>query len=125
MKYALLIHLGEGIFEGMSPAEREARTEEHRRLQRDAAAAGHYQAAVRLAPVGTAVRVATRGEEQVVTDGPFPETKEHLVGLYVIDAESLEQAIAYARRIPVAPYGTIEIRPIAWEGSRADFEPGA
>lgn len=125
MKYALLIHLGEGISERMSAADSAARIEEHRRLQRDAAAAGHYERAVRLAAVDTAVRVATRGEEQVVTDGPFPETKEHLVGFYLIDSESLEQAIAYARRIPVHPHGTIEIRPIAWEGSRADFEPGA
>lgn len=126
MKYALLIHLGEGIFEQMPRAEMQARTEEHRRLQHDAAAKGHYEGAVRLAPADTAVRVVTRGEEQVVTDGPFPETKEHLVGFYVIDSETLDQAIAYARRIPVGPRGSIEIRPIAWEGSRSDFQdPGA
>jgi len=117
MKYALLIHLGEGIFEQMSEAEKHARIEQHRRLQHDAAAAGHYAGAVRLAPVDTSVRVVFRGEEQVVTDGPFPETKEHLVGFYVIDSESLDQAIAYARRIPVAPLGTVEIRPIVWQGS--------
>jgi len=60
---------------------------------------------VRLAPTQTATSVRTRGNEQLVTDGPYAETKETLVGFYLVDCENLDQAIAYARRIPVAPQG--------------------
>lgn len=121
MKYALLIHADEAQLDQLPRAEHQARMDQHHRLQEDAARKGHYGGAVRLAPADSSVRVITRGEEQVVTDGPFPETKEHLVGLYVVESDSLEQAIEYARRIPVAPYGTIEVRPIAWQGSCAQL----
>lgn len=114
MKYALLIHLGEGIFEQMSEAEKQERTALHQALQADAREANQYLGAVRLASTQTATSVRTRGQEQIVMDGPFAETKEHLVGLYLIDCASLDEAIAYAKRIPVAPLGTIEIRPVAW-----------
>jgi hypothetical protein len=53
-----------------------------------------------------------RGSEQTVTDGPFTETKEYLAGFYLLDCETLDEAIAYARRHPGAPLGTIEIRPV-------------
>lgn len=114
MKYALLIHLGEGIHDQMPQDERERRTGIHRQLQDDVRKAGQYGGAVRLAPVQSAVSVRTRGKDQVITDGPFAETKEHLVGLYLVDCKTLDEALAYARRIPVGPLGTIEVRPVAW-----------
>ena len=46
------------------------------------------------------------------TDGPFPETKEQLGGYFLIDVESLDEAIAVAAKIPGARRGTAEIRPI-------------
>ena len=45
-------------------------------------------------------------------DGPFAETKEQLAGFYAIEAKDLDEAIAFASRIPPARYGTIEIRPL-------------
>lgn len=114
MKYALLIHLPEGVFEQLHASEKHALAEKHRELQHDARQAKQFGGAVRLAPTQTATSVRTRGHEQIVTDGVYAETKEHLVGFYLLDCESLDQAIAYARRIPVGSLGTIEIRPVAW-----------
>lgn len=114
MKYALLIHLAEGVFDQLTASEKQAAIDRHADLQAAARRAKQYGGAVRLAPTQTATSVRTRGDEQIVTDGVYAETKEHLVGFYLLDCENLEQAIAYARRIPVAPLGTIEIRPVAW-----------
>ena len=60
-----------------------------------------------LMPTGTATSV--RGD--VVTDGPFVETKEALGGYYLIDANDLDHALAIAKLCP-APFGGVEVRPI-------------
>ena len=57
-----------------------------------------------------------RDGETLTTDGPFAETKEQFGGFYTIDVKDLDEAIAWAARVPTAKYGTIEIRPI-WEMS--------
>jgi hypothetical protein len=60
-----------------------------------------------LQPTSTATSV--RGD--VVTDGPFAETKEALGGFYLIEATDLDQALALAKLCP-APFGGVEVRPI-------------
>ncbi len=60
-----------------------------------------------LQPTSTATTI----RDGVVTDGPFAETKEALGGLYVIEAEDLDQALAVAKDVP-APFGGVEVRPI-------------
>ncbi len=49
---------------------------------------------------------------QLVTDGPFAETREQLGGFFLINARDLDEAIGIAARIPVARVGTVEIRPV-------------
>lgn len=58
----------------------------------------------------TTVRVADR--ETVQTDGPFAETKEQLGGYYLLNCATLEDALAYAAKIPAASHGCVEVRPI-------------
>ncbi len=65
-----------------------------------------------LLPVGTATSVRVRNGETLITDGPFAETKEHLGGFYIVEADDLDQAIAVAKDIPGAKDGTIEVRPV-------------
>lgn len=72
-------------------------------------------AALHAPSAATVVRV--RAGERLLTDGPFAETKEHLVGFYVIETPDLDTALAWASRAPNARTGTIEVRPIR-EGSR-------
>jgi hypothetical protein len=65
-----------------------------------------------LQPAGTATTVRVRSGKAVTTDGPFAETKEQLGGYYVLDCKDLDEAIAYAAKIPSARFGSIEVRPI-------------
>ena len=53
-----------------------------------------------------------RDGQTTTSDGPFAETKEQLGGLYVLECKDLDEAIEYAKRIPTAKHGSIEIRPI-------------
>ena len=53
-----------------------------------------------------------RDGETLTTDGPFAETKEVLGGLYLLEADDLDEAISFAARIPAARYGAIEVRPL-------------
>jgi hypothetical protein len=65
-----------------------------------------------LRPVRDATTVRVRGEEVLVTDGPFAETKEQIGGYDLIECADLDEAIAVASRHPVARMGTIEVRPV-------------
>ena len=56
--------------------------------------------------------VRVRDGETIVTDGPYAETKEQLGGLFVLDCEDLDQAIALATKIPVVERASVELRPI-------------
>jgi hypothetical protein len=60
----------------------------------------------------TAKVVRVRDGERLVTDGPFPETKEIIGGLFVVELPDLDEAIRYASQIPSADHGSIEIRPV-------------
>jgi hypothetical protein len=60
----------------------------------------------------TATTVRERDSERVITDGPFAETKEMLGGYYLIDVPDLDAALAWAAKVPNAPYGSVEVRPI-------------
>jgi hypothetical protein len=73
---------------------------------------GAHVAGEALHPVETAKTVRVRDDERLVTDGPFAETKEQLGGFYLIDVESEDEALEWAAKIPNAPYGSIEVRPV-------------
>jgi hypothetical protein len=66
----------------------------------------------RLAPVSDATTVRVRGDEVLVADGPFAETKEQIAGYDVIECAHLDEAIEVAAKHPTARLGTIEVRPL-------------
>ncbi len=74
--------------------------------------AGVHIAGEALQPTGTAKTVRVERGEQLVTDGPFAETKEQLGGYYVIDVDSEQQALDWAAKMPSLPNGSVEVRPI-------------
>lgn len=74
------------------------------------ASKGKLGAAVRLMPTSAAVTVRA-GREPFVVDGPFAETKEQLLGFYVVDCETIDEAIAAAKEM-VGESGALEIRPV-------------
>lgn len=73
---------------------------------------GMYQAGAALQSVSAATTVKVRDGKIATTDGPFAETKEQLGGLYILECKDLDEAIAYAAKIPTAKHGSIEVRPI-------------
>lgn len=60
--------------------------------------------------VATTIRPS--GEDLLITDGPYSETKEHLAGFYLIDCADLDVALEVARGVPLAAGGTVEVRPV-------------
>jgi hypothetical protein len=73
---------------------------------------GHCVASEALEAVATAKTVRVRDGKVSVMDGPFAETKEQLAGFYMVEAGSLDEAVALAAKIPPARVGSIEVRPI-------------
>jgi hypothetical protein len=65
-----------------------------------------------LAGTDVATTVRVRNGDRLVTDGPFAESKEHLIGYYVVDCSDLDTALAWAAKAPNARIGSIEVRPI-------------
>lgn len=114
MKYALLIYCDEKKTHAMSEAEMGAMFGGYGALEGELAAAKKKLAGEALQPVATATCVTVRGGKHTVKDGPFAETKEQLGGFYLVEAANLDEAIAWAAKIPSAGYGTVEVRPI-WD----------
>ena len=82
--------------------------------------AGRFGPTARLMPTTAATTLRKHTDPPLVLDGPYAETKEQLLGFYVIDCEDLEAALAVARDLGKAnPGGAYEIRPVR------SFYPGA
>jgi hypothetical protein len=64
-----------------------------------------------LMSVRDATTVRTRGDDVLLTDGPFAETREFIAGYDVIDCADLDEAVRIASRHPVARFGAVEVRP--------------
>ena len=74
-------------------------------------AAGAWVFAGGLAPIGSTTTVDGRPDEPVITDGPFAESKEWIGGFWIIEAEDLDAALAWAAEGSKACAGRVEVRP--------------
>lgn len=109
MKYMLLAYSDENAW---TEDERIRCMEESTELCHELQAKGQYIDASPLHPVSTATSLRMRNERREITDGPFAETREQLGGYFLIDVKNLDEAMAFAARLPSAKKGTVEIRPI-------------
>ena len=112
MKYAILIYGDETAGANATPEhqqqvmdawwglEGELQKEEGLRLAGEA-----------LQPTSTATSVRVKDGKPTTTDGPFAETKEQLGGFYLLDCKDLDEAIEWAKKMPVGT-GTLEVRPV-------------
>ena len=107
MKYMILIYEAETAQEP-DQAEMQKWFDVTEEMQK----AGVMVAGDALHPTATATTVRIRGGETVVSDGPFAETKEQLGGYYIVDVADLDEATAWAARMPNAGRGSIEVRPV-------------
>jgi hypothetical protein len=106
MKYALLIYATPGASERPAAELSEAWLDYVRGV-RDS---GVLVAAEQLTGTDTATCVRVRGGDRLLTDGPFMETKEHLLGFFLIDVPDLDAALDWAARMPNTAHGTTEVR---------------
>jgi len=67
---------------------------------------------IRLHAAGSATTVCHQEGNTLLTDGPFIETKEPLLGFFLIDVPGLDSAVEWAARMPVVRHGTVEVRPV-------------
>ena len=114
MRYLLLIYSDESGYAKMTPEAGAELMAAYGKFHEEITGAGVVQGSERLQPTATATTVRVRRGKASVTDGPFAETKEQCGGFYQIDVKNLDEAIAWAEKVPTATYGSIEIRPI-WE----------
>ncbi len=77
----------------------------------EAGAAGVIVAGEALEDSHTATKVQVRNGETITTDGPYAETKEQVGGFYVLECDTLDEALKWAAKIPAAQDGIVEVRP--------------
>jgi hypothetical protein len=112
MKYMLLLYSAPDA--GPRPGSAEADTQMGRwfAVTDEMQKAGVMVAGDALQPVETATTLRAPNGSPVLTDGPFAETKETLGGYYLLDVPDFDTAAEWAARMPLAPYGSVEIRPL-------------
>ncbi len=111
MLYALLCCHDEAIVNSWTKAEDDAVLAKRAVVTDKLAARGKLGPAMRLMPT-TAATTVRMGKDPVVLDGPFAETKEALLGFYLVDCDSLEEAIDVAKQIGRDEKVVFEIRPV-------------
>jgi hypothetical protein len=112
MQYILLAYADPTVFQKMTPEEQKQTYGAYQSFTEALTKAGAYKASNRLQPTSTATTVRLKDGKPVTTHGPFAETREALLGYYLIDAKDLDQALGIAARVPSAKHGSIEVRPI-------------
>jgi hypothetical protein len=112
MRYLLTLYGDESLRESSTPEESKRMMDQYTALTKEWLDKGLMLSGEGLDSSSTATTVRVRGGERMITDGPFPESKEQLGGYYLVDCESLEDAIELAARVPLARRGCVEVRPV-------------
>ncbi|MEV3921050.1 YciI family protein [Actinomadura coerulea] len=110
MRYLMLIC---GVEEQeMTPREQDAMIADTEAWVKEMDGRGVRKFGDRLRPTDTATTVRVRDGETLLSDGPFAETKEQILGFDLVDCADLEEALDVASRHPSARRGSIEVRPL-------------
>lgn len=113
MQYLLAIYEDHSAYDGeANAAAMAAIVAAHQKLSGDLAKAGVIRGGEGLAGPHAATTIRTRSGSQTVHDGPYAETAEQLGGFYIIEVDTLDEAMRWARQIPMAGDGSVEIRPL-------------
>jgi hypothetical protein len=114
MLYALLCYNDEDVVWSWTKEQDEAVMTRIHAVREKLIRDGKLGPSLRLLPTTAATTLRKAGTEPVVIDGPYAETKEQLLGFYILDVTGLDEALAIARELGEAnPGGAYEIRPIA------------
>jgi hypothetical protein len=113
MEYMFLIMETEGAIDGLTDEQRRSLYETHFVLSAKMDEAGVKRDGRPLRPPTTATTVrSTDGADRLVSDGPYAETKEHLGGYYLVEVADLDEALHWARQIPLPAGLSVEVRPV-------------
>lgn len=112
MLYAILCYHDEDVVNAWSKEEDDAVLAKRRRVTKEMTDQGRMGPAIRLVPTTGATTLRSSGNEQLVLDGPFAETKEQLLGLYIVDCDNLDEVIAFGKKLKEGEGATFEIRPL-------------
>ncbi len=118
MQYMILIYGDESAWASMPPEQAQASFAAFMAYNQELAASRAMRGGLMLKPSGTATTLRAHNGQIVTTDGPFAEAREQLSGYYLIEVDSLDEALAWAAKCPAVWGGSIEVRPAA-------FAPGA
>jgi len=131
VKFALLLNGSEAEWDALGDEGQQAAMGDYYTVTEAMKEAGAYVGGEALTPSSTARTLRIRDGQRMVTDGPFIESKEILGGFYVVECESIEEALDWAARLPDAGIGSIEVRPVLdvdelmAEGEAAAVESGS
>jgi hypothetical protein len=117
VKYLCLVYGEETALEALPQREMARLVDESLAYDDVLRKSGHYLVSAALQRVETAKTVRVRDRKRIITDGPFAETKEQLLGFILIEASDLDDAVQAAAKLPMASSGSIEVRPVL------DLEP--
>jgi hypothetical protein len=117
MQYLCLVYSEQKALEVLSQREMACLVDESLAYDDVLRKSGHYLVSAALQRVETAKTVRVRDRKRIITDGPFAETKEQLLGFILIEASDLNDAVQAAMKFPMASSGSIEVRPVL------DLEP--
>jgi hypothetical protein len=112
MQYMALIYGDPARWESAGDEERKTIYAAYNAFAQEAEGRGILRGGAELDSASTATTVRVRDGETLVTDGPFAETKETLGGYFLLECDSLDEAVELAAKIPGAQHGSIEVRPV-------------
>jgi len=112
MKYVCLVYGEERELHALSAEGMAKLNADSLAYDRTLEKSGRLIVAQALQPVKTSKTVRRRKGKKLITDGPFAETKEQLLGFVMVEARDLDEALEIAAGIPLAEMGTIEVRAI-------------
>lgn len=113
MQYAILCYHDENVVTSWTKEHDDAVMEKIFAVMDRKAKEGKLGPSARLLPTTAATTLKGDREKPLVLDGPFAETKEQLLGFYIVDADSLDEVLDFARELgEVNPGGTYEVRPV-------------
>ena len=109
MRYAVLVYNTPGCYDEMNCAQRQSIVDEYSALIEDPSVVQ----ATALKDVALATTVRVKKGAMLVTDGPFADTKEVFAGIFVVESETIDDALAFAARVPASRLGgAVEVRPV-------------
>ncbi len=120
MQYAILCYHNENVTSAWSKEEDDVVMARLKKVHEPLAKAGKLGPVARLLPTTAATTLRKNQEPPLIIDGPFAETKEQLLGFYVVDCANLDEVLAIAKDLAkVNPGGAYEVRPVGF------FNPGS